>query len=118
MDVVANPHLAQNDVGFFRVPLDNLPACLHPDMGVKKYSWVAKNKRSTYHAGYKKLLMQDIDFLSEFGEKGMLVIYVGASPGGHIPVLAEMFPYLHFVLLGKYSKARRFCVAFAATSLF
>lgn len=105
----SDPHLAQNDTGFWvKVPLDMLPACLHPDMGVKKYCWIPKNKRSTAHFGYKKLIMQEIDFLSTYGEEGMLVIYAGAAPGHHIPIISQMFPHLRFILLGKGKKLGEF----------
>jgi hypothetical protein len=107
VDLAANPHLAQNDVGFFRVPMEMIPKCMHAEMGVKKYTWIAKNKRSTSHAGWKKLIMQEIDFLSEYGERGMLVIYAGAAPGAQFPILTQMFPYLSFVLLGKRSNRKK-----------
>ncbi len=99
VDLVRNPHLAQNEVGFFSVPLSKLPVRLDAGMGRKKYAWVPKNKRSTLHVGVRKLLMQEIEFLNKFGEKGMLVVYAGAAPGQHIKVLAELFPDLIFLLL-------------------
>ena len=86
VNVKENPHLEQNDVGFFSVPLSLLPKTLDPRMGRKKYSWVPKNKRSTLHVGVRKLLMQEIDFLNRYGEKDTLVVYAGAAPGQHIRV--------------------------------
>lgn len=40
-----------------------------------------------------------MDFLRTHGEPGMLVVYAGASPGLHIPKLADLFPDLRFLLV-------------------
>ncbi len=40
-----------------------------------------------------------MDFLRTHGEPGSLVVYAGASPGLHIPKLAELFPDLRFLLI-------------------
>ncbi len=53
-----NPHLLQNEVGFYRVPMERLPVTLQPEMPRKKYAWLARAKRSTMHHGVRKLLLQ------------------------------------------------------------
>lgn len=57
-ELLKNPHLLQNEVGFYRVPMSRLPATLQPDMPRKKYVWLARAKRSTMHHGLRKLLLQ------------------------------------------------------------
>jgi hypothetical protein len=98
-ELARNPHLAQNEVGFFKVPLEHLPKRLVPSMPRKKYTVVMKSKRSTLHWGVRKLLLSEIDFLRTHSQPGMLVVYAGAAPGIHIPKLAELFPALSFLLL-------------------
>ena len=95
----SNPHLKQNQVGFFVSPLERIPKCLDTRMGLKKYDYVSKSRRSTLHWIGRKLLMQEIDFLTKFGENEMLVIYAGAAPGAHLQILSEMFPQLRFLLI-------------------
>lgn len=49
--------------------------------------------------GQRKLLLTEIEFLTEFAKDGDTVLYIGAAPGTHIPYLAgELFPYVAFVL--------------------
>ena len=49
--------------------------------------------------GQRKLLIMEIEFLTRFAAPGDTVLYVGASPGSHIPFLAStLFPELKFVL--------------------
>jgi hypothetical protein len=55
-------------------------------------------KPSVMHWGQLKLLMGEIDFLAEYmGEcllkrKKCRIIYAGATPGHHLPVLIKLFP--------------------------
>ena len=52
------------------------------------------------HWGQLKLLLSEIEFLTPYwGELGYHVIYAGASPGIHMPILAEMFPDIEFTLI-------------------
>jgi hypothetical protein len=51
------------------------------------------------HWGQLKLLVSEIEFLTPYYDCDYLVIYAGASPGVHIPVLADMFPTMSFVLI-------------------
>ncbi|CAF1677578.1 unnamed protein product [Rotaria magnacalcarata] len=55
---------------------------------------------TTEHWGTRKLLLTDIEFLTDYGGSGKyLVIYVGAAPGIHINHLSDLFPDLEFVLI-------------------
>ncbi|KAG2378520.1 hypothetical protein C9374_008159 [Naegleria lovaniensis] len=55
--------------------------------------------KSVIHWGQRKLLMSEIEFLTEFGFPGATVVYAGAAPGNHTNFLSEMFPDLFFVLV-------------------
>ncbi|CAF3456712.1 unnamed protein product [Rotaria sp. Silwood1] len=55
---------------------------------------------TTEHWGTRKLLLTDIEFLTNYGRaRKYLVIYIGAAPGIHINYLSELFPDLEFVLI-------------------
>jgi hypothetical protein len=49
--------------------------------------------------GQRKLFMTEVHFLTEYGHDGDTVVYAGAAPGTHIPLLAELFPRVTFVLV-------------------
>jgi hypothetical protein len=51
------------------------------------------------HLGQMKLLLSEIDFLTPFFGRSLRVIYAGAAPGVHIPILVKMFPTMQFVLV-------------------
>ena len=51
------------------------------------------------HLGQLKLLLSEVEFLTPFYGKQMRVVYAGAAPGVHVPILAEMFSTMHFVLV-------------------
>jgi hypothetical protein len=52
------------------------------------------------HWGQLKLLLSEIEFLTPYqGNIVHNVIYAGASPGIHIPILAKMFPKFIFTLV-------------------
>ena len=44
------------------------------------------------HLGQRKLLLAEIQFLTQCSEKAKNIIYVGAAPGHHITYLSELFP--------------------------
>jgi hypothetical protein len=46
------------------------------------------------HMGQMKLLISEIDFLSNLARAGDLVVYAGAADGAHIPTLDCMFQHL------------------------
>jgi hypothetical protein len=46
------------------------------------------------HQGQRKLLMAEMEFLNRFynPDKKTLILYIGAGPGDHIPLLADFYP--------------------------
>lgn len=44
------------------------------------------------HFGQRKLLMTEIEFLTNCGGLSQLIVYAGSAPGIHIPLLAKYFP--------------------------
>jgi hypothetical protein len=51
------------------------------------------------HWGQLKLLLSEIEFLTPFYGQSFRVVYAGAAPGVHIPLLASMFATMRFVLV-------------------
>lgn len=83
------------DLSFTRIELDNMPKIEYEELDLT-------NKRSTRHYGQRKLLLSEIEFLTKMyskynllKEKKVILLYVGAAPGYHIPILIEMFPNLY-----------------------
>jgi hypothetical protein len=59
--------------------------------------------RSICHQGQRKLLISEIELLTQAclqteGTISILVVYAGAAPGIHIPFLADMYPQCRFHL--------------------
>lgn len=59
--------------------------------------------RSICHQGQRKLLISEIELLTRVSERvgfsePILVVYAGAAPGNHIPMLSDMFPSCTFDL--------------------
>ena len=52
--------------------------------------------RSVKHWGQRKLLIGEIEFLTNFASSCKHVCYVGCAPGIHIPCLSSLFPSLTF----------------------
>jgi hypothetical protein len=51
------------------------------------------------HWGQRKLLLAEIYFLTQiYEDKEIIVIYAGAAPGTHLPILVSMFPKITFHL--------------------
>ncbi|EFC42151.1 predicted protein [Naegleria gruberi] len=64
------------------------------------YSDENKRNRNALHWGQRKLLLSEIEFLTEYSHDGDVVIYAGAAPGSHLVYLAEvLFPNLKFMLV-------------------
>ena len=54
---------------------------------------------STKFRGQRKLLLMELEFLASCSVPGDIVVYIGAAPGHHIPLLSKyLFPELIFVL--------------------
>lgn len=51
------------------------------------------------HWGQMKLLISEIEFLTPFFGDEFNVVYAGAAPGVHMPILAKMFESMHFILV-------------------
>ncbi len=68
------------------------------DVSQHRYLETPGRYTSISHHGQRKLLISEVEFLTQYGCTGGTVVYIGAAPGLHIPLLAEMFPYLRFVL--------------------
>jgi hypothetical protein len=54
--------------------------------------------KNIIHWGQLKLMLSEIQFLSEFGNLSNTVVYAGAAPGTHIKFLTHMFPNHNFIL--------------------
>ena len=71
---------------------------LHPRRcGTAAYT--RRNPPPCTHWGQLKLLLSEIEFLTPFHGQSLLVVYAGAAPGVHLPVLASMFASMRFVLV-------------------
>lgn len=57
------------------------------------------NYKIPNHWGQRKLLLLEIDFLTKiYEDKEIIVIYAGAAPGTHLPILLKLFPKVEFHL--------------------
>ncbi len=88
-----------------------LQTYLTPDFPRTRYVKEPFNPKAI-HLGQRKLLLSEIEFLTRIIRKaqetpvisesvnGFLytLLYVGAAPGQHIPILSEMFPEVKFIL--------------------
>lgn len=60
---------------------------------------ITGEKKSVVHWGQRKLLLHEIELLTQcvsLQDKALLV-YAGAAPGAHITFLASLFPSVSFV---------------------
>ena len=53
--------------------------------------------RKAIHHGQKKLFLGEVVFLSEYGKLADTVLYIGAAPGIHLPLLMDWFPNHKFI---------------------
>jgi hypothetical protein len=81
---------ARRSVPFFRV--------IHGGL-CKQRKYSRKNAPECTHLGQMKLLLSEIEFLTPFIGRSLRVIYAGAAPGVHVPIIAKMFGTMHFVLI-------------------
>ena len=55
------------------------------------------------HIGQRKLLFSEIEFITLLSKtydlKNILIVYIGAAAGFHLPILFNMFPELEYVLI-------------------
>lgn len=65
-----------------------------------KYARRKGEAKTVEHWGQRKLLLAEVEFLTEVSKPGDLVLYAGAAPGTHINYLSEfLFPELRWVLV-------------------
>lgn len=57
-----------------------------------------KEKDTTTYSGQRKLAIHELTFLTKYGHLSRKIVYVGAAPGIHIPILAKLFPMHKFDL--------------------
>ncbi|EFC42062.1 predicted protein [Naegleria gruberi] len=102
-DKKSNPHCEQilhyNDPHIEEKPFDRTNRILQPHDPQETYRRRKSELKSVIHWGQRKLLMSEIEFLTEFGYPGAIVVYAGAAPGHHTNFLSDLFPDLSFVLV-------------------
>ena len=92
-----NHHLAQNCEKIKK--LEKLERLLLEDASSRKYYARKGEIRTTNHWGQRKLLLSEIEFLTEYGEKSNIVVYAGAAPGAKNEYLASLFPKHKFIFV-------------------
>ena len=62
--------------------------------GLQSTDQIPPLRHQVCHWGQRKLLLSEVEFFTTFFDPlaSALVIYAGAAPGHHIPLLSEMFP--------------------------
>lgn len=70
--------------------------------GSQEYFSLKSYKKSSIHWGQLKLFIAELMFLNKYWDPSVLpsptLVYVGAAPGFHIHMLANMFPQINFEL--------------------
>uniref|UniRef100_A0A7S0IU63 Cap-specific mRNA (nucleoside-2'-O-)-methyltransferase n=1 Tax=Calcidiscus leptoporus TaxID=127549 RepID=A0A7S0IU63_9EUKA len=101
-DPACNPHVGQavaansayaclTDLPFDRV--------LRADAPRAEYRRRKGETKTVIHWGQRKLLLTELEFLTQHARLGHPVVYAGAAPGTHVAFLADAFPQLDFVLV-------------------
>ena len=94
LDVSKAPHATYRSTLMF-CELANKPISTHTHTHTGR-----KGERKTaLHWGQRKLLIAEIEFLTEYADLELPVLYVGAAPGFHIDVLVRLFPSVKFILV-------------------
>ena len=78
-------------------------ATLAPDSPQTDYNRNQPTK--VRHRGQLKLLLSEMAFLQPYRSVPHVVVYAGAAPGLHVPILAGMFPYMRFILIDPHPSA-------------
>ena len=108
-----NPHCRQVDTDLVRPyfsaegalalrPVDTIPTHITDDSPGMPFVERPDGDRSPLHYGQMKLFASEMKFLTTYtgacsGEL-TTVVYAGAAPGHHIPLLAKLFPSCQFLL--------------------
>ena len=92
-----NHHLRQNPnkIEIFA----QVERVLKEDATQRKYYERKSEARTTNHWGQRKLLLSEIEFLTEYGNRSKKVVYAGAAPGAKNEYLASLFPEHTFVFV-------------------
>lgn len=84
-----------------RGPKIQLQTYLTPNFPYKRYAREIFNPK-VIHLGQRKLFLSEVEFLTRIhkhrNDLKYTLLYVGAAPGIHIPLLSEMFPEVSFIL--------------------
>jgi hypothetical protein len=75
------------------------PQYTYDDLGQMPYVNNLRIERQGCHAGQRKLLLTEIEFLSCCAGESDFVIYAGSAPCEKLPVLLAMFPKVKFLLV-------------------
>jgi hypothetical protein len=99
-----NNHLEQalyyhDELHVSQTPFDNNSRILSDSIPRTKYYSRKGFFKSAMHWGQRKLLLSEIEFLTNYGQDGRTVLYAGAAPGTHITYLSKLFPELSFILV-------------------
>jgi len=71
----------------------------HNSAKEREYRSRQNERKTVCHWGQRKLMLAEVEFLTQFHGLASTVVYAGAAPGLHMPKLAELFPSLRFVLV-------------------
>ena len=63
-----------------------------------KIAYANQKNSNVLHRGQRKLLLAEVSFLACNNHLSNSVLYVGAAPGHHIKILANLFPHKMFYL--------------------
>ena len=104
-----NPHAYQNKSCYYSAEaFTEKSRIIHAESKHEKYQRRSGQDKSTFHFGQRKLLLSEIEFLTlvvkdmslEGNTKRVVLIYAGAAPSIHIPILINMFPFVDkFILI-------------------
>ena len=93
-----NHHLRQNPEEIEEY--QEIPRIYGSDVLERRKYYQRKNeRRTTNHWGQRKLLLSEIEFLTEYGHLSQTVVYAGAAPGSKNGYLADLFPDHRFVFV-------------------
>jgi hypothetical protein len=51
------------------------------------------------HLGQRKLLLTEVNFLTNYSDLSKNIIYIGAAPGHHIEFLSTLFLIIRFICM-------------------
>jgi len=77
----------------------HVPIYRFDELGTLPYSHQLALKRMGCHAGQRKLLLTEIEFLTCCAVNSNFIIYAGSAPCEKLPILLQMFPDKKFLLI-------------------